>query len=244
MIAPNSIASTNTIEPADDDDPAHPPSICTATTTLFGPASTHRTHRRAIEATAVAVAAATAGAFRDLPRRRRGSERQGSTLVDSCLRTKKCTESVSPSSSSPDRPSPKRLPGGRAFNLGRSVLGALGKVVADSAASSSFSRRNSVANCDILDSAISFTPRESPRTRKCTQKCTEAGAPSSGLPTDRRRSGCLSGAHQPPALRPRCTRDTRASTGSVKHASKRKIRSLRTFLYNAHTLASSAVCST
>jgi hypothetical protein len=42
---------------------------------------------------------------------------------------RKCTESVSPSSSSPDRPPPKRLPGGRAFNLRRSVLGALGNLV-------------------------------------------------------------------------------------------------------------------
>jgi hypothetical protein len=33
-------------------------------------------------------------------------------------------------------------------------------------------------------------------------------APSSGLPTDRRRSDCLSEGHQPRALRPRCTRDT------------------------------------
>jgi hypothetical protein len=38
---------------------------------------------------------------------------------------------VSPSSSSPDRPSPKRLPGGRAFNLRRSVLGALGNLPSD-----------------------------------------------------------------------------------------------------------------
>ena len=32
-----------------------------------------------------------------------------------------------------------------------------------------------------------------------TQKCTETGAPSSGFPTDLRRSDCLSESHQPPA---------------------------------------------
>lgn len=60
-------------------------------------------------------------------------------------RARKCTESVSPPSSSPDRPSPKRLPGGRAFDLRRSVLGAIRKLVAHSAAvkqgESAFSRK-------------------------------------------------------------------------------------------------------
>ncbi len=37
---------------------------------------------------------------------------------------------MSPPSSFPDRPPPKRLPAGRAFNLRRSVLGAIGKVTA------------------------------------------------------------------------------------------------------------------
>jgi hypothetical protein len=58
-----------------------------------------------------------------------GDQAAGIHSVDSCSRTRKCTESVSPSSSSPDRPPPKRLPGGRAFNLRRSVLGALGNLV-------------------------------------------------------------------------------------------------------------------
>jgi hypothetical protein len=43
---------------------------------------------------------------------------------------KKRTESVPPPSSFPDRPPPKRLPAGRAFNLRRSVLGAIAKLSA------------------------------------------------------------------------------------------------------------------
>ena len=45
---------------------------------------------------------------------------------------RKCTESVSPPSSSPDRPPPKRLPVGSAFNLRRSVLGAIRNLAANS----------------------------------------------------------------------------------------------------------------
>ena len=71
-----------------------------------------------------------------------------------------------------------------------------------------------------------------------------AGAPSSDSPTDRRRSDCLSESHQPRALRPRCTRDTRASRRLRQAVVNREIRSLRNFLYNADTLALSAVCST
>ena len=70
-----------------------------------------------------------------------------------------------------------------------------------------------------------------------TQKCTEVGAPSSDLPTDHRRSDCLSESHQPRALLPRCTRDTRASRGRRQAETKRKYRSLRIFLYNLHILA-------
>ena len=71
-------------------------------------------------------------------------------------------------------------------------------------------------------------PASSTRSRQCVAKCdnrvslgirsrnsvhakhTEAVAPSSDLPTDRRRSDCLSEGHQPRALRPRCNRDTTA----------------------------------
>ena len=117
---------------------------------------------------------------------------------------RKRTESVSPPSNSPDRPSPKRLPGGRAFNLRRSVLGALGNLLAHLAdVKHSFERMCRKLRQSSLSrhSLEKFGPRKSaPR----------AGAPSSGLPTDRRRSDCLSEGHQPQALRPRCTRDTTA----------------------------------
>jgi hypothetical protein len=83
-----------------------------------------------------------------------------------------------------------------------------------------------------------------PDTAKSTQKCTEAGAPSSGLPTDLRRSDCLSESHQPPALRPRCTQDTRASRRCRQAPSNDKYRSLRLSLYKPNILASSRLCST
>ena len=74
---------------------------------------------------------AKAAGFRDVPRCRRGSSRRNPLCGFLFGEQRKCTESVSPPSNSPDRPSPKRLPGGRAFNLGRSVLGALGNLLAD-----------------------------------------------------------------------------------------------------------------
>jgi hypothetical protein len=42
------------------------------------------------------------------------------------------------------------------------------------------------------------------------EKCTEPVSPSSGNPTDLRRSDCHSESHQPRALRTRCSRDTTA----------------------------------
>ena len=50
------------------------------------------------------------------------------------------------------------------------------------------------------------------------RKCTESVAPSSGFPIDLRRSGCRSGSHQPPALRSRCTRESRAWQRSASRA--------------------------
>ncbi len=50
------------------------------------------------------------------------------------------------------------------------------------------------------------------RTRcRSTQKCTEPVAPSSGYPTDRRRSDRLLGSHRPQVLRTRCIGDARDS---------------------------------
>jgi len=77
---------------------------------------------------------------------------------------RKRTESVSPPSSSPDRPSPKRLPGGRAFNLGRSVLGALGNLLPDLAGvKHPFATmcRKVRQSCFSWDSLEKFGPRKS-----------------------------------------------------------------------------------
>ena len=49
-----------------------------------------------------------------------------------------------------------------------------------------------------------------------TRKCTEPVAPSSGFPTDRRRSGCRSESHQPRALRTRCISDSRVGPARRK----------------------------
>ena len=160
-----------------------------------------------------------------------------STEVGHRTGPRKCTESVSPPSNSPDRPSPKRLPGGRAFNLGRSVLGALGNLLAHLAGvKHSLERmcrklRQSSFSSHSLEK---FGPRRSaPR----------AGAPSSGLPTDRRRSDCLLESHQPQALRPRCTRDTRARSGLRQVGTDRETRTLRSFLFTQQKLAARRVCS-
>ena len=52
------------------------------------------------------------------------------------------------------------------------------------------------------------------RAYRSRKKCTEPVAPSSGLPTDRRRSDCRSEGHQPRTLRTRCIGDSRGrSTG-------------------------------
>ena len=77
-----------------------------------------------------------------------------------------------------------------------------------------------------------------------TQKCTESGAPSSGFPTDLRRSDCLSESHQPRALLPRCNQDSTARRDTRQVISNLFSRSLRLFLYKSHILASSLVCST
>jgi hypothetical protein len=87
--------------------------------------------------------------LRHVPPPSAGDRAAGFRSAESCSRTRKCTESVSPSSSSPDRPSPKRLPGGRAFNLGRSVLGALGNLTTHLSSVKPIEGQY-VANCDFL----------------------------------------------------------------------------------------------
>ena len=159
-----------------------------------------------------------ADAFRDVPRP--GGDPSGRIpLGGILLANKKCTESVSPSSNSPDRPSPKRLPGGRAFNLRRSVLGALGNLVRSfRACQASGKAKLSQIPTNHRSRELFHSGRRVPH-RHSTQKCTETGAPSSGLPTDLRRSDCLSESHQPQALRPRCNQDT---TGSRAPASSER----------------------
>ena len=81
--------------------------------------------------------------------------------------------------------------------------------------------------------------------RISTQKCTEPVTPSSGLPTDVRRSDCRSEGHQPQALRARCNRHSRGSQGARQGVrpcvSERKSRNLRWFSY-ASTKLRSAPC--
>ena len=105
-------------------------------------------------------------------------------------------------------------------------------------------------------------PVSSTRSRECVAKCdnrvsrgirsrnsvhakhTEAVAPSSDLPTDRRRSDCLSEGHQPQALLPRCTRDTTARYVRRQVGTDRETRSLRYFSYEQHAFAFCRLCST
>ena len=79
---------------------------------------------------------------------------------------------------------------------------------------------------------------------RSTQKRTESVSPSSGLPTDRRRSDCRSEGHQPLALRPRCNWETTGRTWLRQGVRELDSRSLRLFLYKPHTLASRRTCST
>ena len=137
MIAPNSIASRKTIEPV----------IPTTRRIRRGYAAGLGGHGRHTTCQGEEGVRRRSRRLQGCARaERRGIEPRDSASAGSRWRTRKCTESVSPSSSSPDRPSPKRLPGGRAFNLQRSVLGALGKIVADYASVKRF-ERVSVANC-------------------------------------------------------------------------------------------------
>ena len=70
------------------------------------------------------------------------------------------------------------------------------------------------------------------------KKCTEPVAPSSGFPIDLRRSECRSGSHQPPALRSRCTRESRGvRCVAVKRIGIGKWRNLRSIRYSSADFA-------
>ena len=73
---------------------------------------------------------------------------------------------------------------------------------------SSSTRRPSARRRDG-PSGASARCRAPEATCRTTTKCTEPVAPSSGFPTDRRRSGCRSESHQPRTLRTRCIADSR-----------------------------------
>jgi len=64
-----------------------------------------------------------------------------------------------------------------------------------------------------------------------TTKCTEPVAPSSGFPTDLRRSGCRSESHQPRTLRTRCKPHPRGRVQPRQGALRGTSRNLRFFLY-------------
>jgi hypothetical protein len=76
-----------------------------------------------------------------------------------------------------------------------------------------------------------------------TKKCTEPVSPLSGFPTDRRRSDCLSGSHQPRALRTRCKPHTRGAGQPRQGRLERTLRKLRSFLFAQAETAIHRVCS-
>ena len=123
----------------------------------------------------------------------------------------------------------------RAINLRRSVLGASGTlwtgrlpVKHPYGRSAQFAERRPRGACTRALSRRGTSPR--------TQKCTEPVAPSSGFPTDRRRSDCRSESHQPLAFRTRCiahSREHPRARQGVRDATSRKLRS---FLFATPTL--------
>jgi hypothetical protein len=76
---------------------------------------------------------------------------------------------------------------------------------------------------------------------RSTEKCTEPVTPSSGFPTDRRRSGCHSESHQPRALRTRCKPHTRCPPDTRQEAPEAACRKLRLFLFATGRLRQAAL---
>ena len=64
-----------------------------------------------------------------------------------------------------------------------------------------------------------------------SKKCTEPVTPSSGFPTDHRRSDCHSESHQPRTLRTRCTHDSMRIAQPGQALRRSCWRNLRTFLF-------------
>ena len=66
---------------------------------------------------------------------------------------------------------------------------------------------------------------------RVTKKCTEPVAPSSGFPTDRRRSDCRSESHQPRTLRTRCIADSRGAATSPSRQPDRNFSQIAIFSF-------------
>ena len=195
------------------------------------------------------VATATAGACRDLPRRRRGSERRESTWW---IPAREQKNAPSRSRRRPVHPIDLRRSDCRAGEP--STFGAPCSVQSESYPAF---HGTSTHDQGVLAQIATFmftTPLEGdvarirasirPGNYRSTQKCTEIVSPPSGLPTDRRRSDCRSEGHQPRALRPRCNWETTGCRRLRQGVRQLKCRSLRLFLYKPHILALSRVCST
>jgi hypothetical protein len=75
------------------------------------------------------------------------------------------------------------------------------------------------------------------------KKCTEPVTPSSGFPTDLRRSDCLSGSHQPRTLRTRCNHHPRGVGKLRQGRLERTLCKLRSFLFAQIRTAINRVCS-
>ena len=170
----------------------------------------------------------------------------------------------------PDRPSPKRLPLGEPSTSGAPYSvqaghyeSGLGGSSGPGAKSAQFPRSPCVESrrCPSPDhqggtertyAAAKRTPSGilgaagigSADVRSGAKKCTEPVAPSSGFPTDIRRSGCRSESHQPRTLRTRCTRDSRDRAGGRQGSLERRSRKLRSFLFAQDRTALCRACST
>ena len=78
---------------------------------------------------------------------------------------------------------------------------------------------------------------------RSTKKCTEPVTPSSGFPTDLRRSDCHSESHQPRALRTRCTQDSRWSTRGRQDPPGNHFSQIATFSFHKGQTAHRCACS-
>jgi hypothetical protein len=95
--------------------------------------------------------------------------------------------------------------------------------------------------CQLTNSSSAGRERRAARRDRSRRKCTEPVTPSSGFPTDRRRSGCHSESHQPRALRTRCKPHTRCPPDTRQEAPEAAWRKLRLFLFATGRLRQAAL---